>query len=76
VKTRLPDLMGREVDVLCVKGSGADMAVIEPDGLPAVRLAELRMLRARDTLSDEDMAELSALDETAGTSRALERRWW
>jgi rhamnose utilization protein RhaD (predicted bifunctional aldolase and dehydrogenase)/NAD(P)-dependent dehydrogenase (short-subunit alcohol dehydrogenase family) len=55
VKTRLPDLMGREVDVLCVKGSGADMAMIEPAGLPAVRLAELRMLRARDGLSDEDM---------------------
>ena len=42
VKTRLPDLMGREVDVLCVKGSGADMAVIEPAGLPAVRLQPLR----------------------------------
>ena len=55
VKTRLPDLMGREVDVLCVKGSGADMAVIEPAGLPAVRLAELRMLRAREALSDEEM---------------------
>jgi rhamnose utilization protein RhaD (predicted bifunctional aldolase and dehydrogenase)/NAD(P)-dependent dehydrogenase (short-subunit alcohol dehydrogenase family) len=55
VKTRLPDLMGREVDVLCVKGSGADMAVIEPAGLPAVRLAELHMLRARDALSDEEM---------------------
>ncbi len=55
VKTRVADLMGREVDVLCVKGSGWDMAVIEPAGLPAVRLAELRMLRERDALSDEDM---------------------
>ena len=51
VKTRMPDLMGRECDVLCVKGSGADMAVIEPAGLPAVRLTELRMLRAREALS-------------------------
>src|SRR5471030_333290 len=51
VKLRLPDLMGREVDVLCVKGSGADMAVIEPAGLPAVRLAELRMLLTRDAMS-------------------------
>jgi rhamnose utilization protein RhaD (predicted bifunctional aldolase and dehydrogenase)/NAD(P)-dependent dehydrogenase (short-subunit alcohol dehydrogenase family) len=58
VKTRLPDLMGREADVLCVKGSGADMAVIEPAGLPAVRLAELRMLRARDALSDEEMVRV------------------
>ena len=55
VKLRLPDLMGREVDVLCVKGSGADMAVIEPAGLPAVRLAELRMLLARDAMSDDEM---------------------
>jgi diketogulonate reductase-like aldo/keto reductase len=28
------------------------------------------------TLSDEDMAELDALDETGGTDQALERKWW
>jgi diketogulonate reductase-like aldo/keto reductase len=28
------------------------------------------------TLSDEDMAELDALDGTGGTDRALERKWW
>ena len=28
------------------------------------------------TLSDEDMAELDALDRTGGTERALERKWW
>jgi 2,5-diketo-D-gluconate reductase A len=27
-------------------------------------------------LSDEDMAELDALDQTGGTDRALERKWW
>jgi diketogulonate reductase-like aldo/keto reductase len=27
-------------------------------------------------LSDEDMAQLDALDRTGGTDRALERRWW
>jgi diketogulonate reductase-like aldo/keto reductase len=27
-------------------------------------------------LSDEDMAALDALDETGGTGRALERKWW
>jgi 2,5-diketo-D-gluconate reductase A len=27
-------------------------------------------------LSDDDMAELDALDETGGTDRALERKWW
>jgi diketogulonate reductase-like aldo/keto reductase len=28
------------------------------------------------TLSDEDLAELDALDRTGGTERALERKWW
>ena len=58
VKTRVTDLVGDEVDVLCVKGSGWDMAQIEPAGLPAVRLSALRKLRARDSLSDEDMVRI------------------
>jgi diketogulonate reductase-like aldo/keto reductase len=28
------------------------------------------------TLAEEDMAALDALDETGGTGRALERKWW
>src|SRR5258707_2231219 len=55
VKTVLPDLLGDPAEVLCVKGSGWDMANIEPPGLPAVRLAPLRKLRARDALPDEEM---------------------
>src|SRR3954468_16785504 len=47
VKTTVPDLLGEEVAVLYVKGSGADMAAIEPPGLPAVRLDRLRRLRGR-----------------------------
>jgi rhamnose utilization protein RhaD (predicted bifunctional aldolase and dehydrogenase)/NAD(P)-dependent dehydrogenase (short-subunit alcohol dehydrogenase family) len=58
VKTRLADLNGEDVDVLCVKGSGWDMGSIEPAGLPAVRLAPLSKLRARETLSDEEMVRL------------------
>src|SRR5580698_10211900 len=58
VKTRSSDLNGDEVDVLCVKGSGWDMGSIEPAGLPAVRLAPLLKLRARETLSDEEMVRL------------------
>ncbi|WP_428394887.1 bifunctional aldolase/short-chain dehydrogenase [Lichenicoccus sp.] len=58
VKLRLPDLFGEPVDVLCVKGSGRDLASIEPDGHPAVRLAPLRRLRTLDALSDEDMVNV------------------
>jgi len=58
VKLRMTDLNGDEVDVLCVKGSGWDMAKIEPAGLPAVRLEPLRKLRRRDALSDEDMVRV------------------
>lgn len=58
VKTTMPDLLGDEVAVLCVKGSGADMAAIEPAGLPAVRLDRLRRLRARTELTDEDMVRV------------------
>jgi rhamnose utilization protein RhaD (predicted bifunctional aldolase and dehydrogenase)/NAD(P)-dependent dehydrogenase (short-subunit alcohol dehydrogenase family) len=55
VKTRLADLLGETQQVLCVKGSGWDMASIEPAGLPAVKLEPLRKLRRLDRLSDEDM---------------------
>jgi len=58
VKTRVTDLNGETLDVLCVKGSGWDMGRIEPAGLPAVRLDNLRKLRARDALSDEDMVKV------------------
>ena len=44
----MPDLLGETHEVLCVKGSGWDMASIEPAGLPAVKLAPLRKLRALD----------------------------
>ncbi|MEM7606661.1 MAG: bifunctional aldolase/short-chain dehydrogenase [Myxococcota bacterium] len=55
VKTVLEDDTGEATDVLCVKGSGWDLATIEPAGFPAVRLDGLRKLRARASLSDEAM---------------------
>src|SRR3954462_8696151 len=58
VKTKVADLNGDEVDVLCVKGPGSDMGTIEPAGLPAVRLESLRRLRARNALSDEEMVRM------------------
>ncbi|WP_187969067.1 bifunctional aldolase/short-chain dehydrogenase [Aquibium microcysteis] len=58
VKLTATDLIGDRWDVLCVKGSGWDMAVIEPAGLPAVKLAPLLKARALEKLSDEDMVAL------------------
>src|SRR5271155_1587214 len=58
VKTKMKDLLDEEVEALCVKGSGWDMAAIEPAGLPAVKLAPLRKLRGREALSDEEMVRM------------------
>ena len=68
VKTTLPDDLGEPTAVLCVKGSGWDLGDIEPQGLPAVRLATLAALRQRESLSDEDMvnaARVRLLDASA-----------
>jgi rhamnose utilization protein RhaD (predicted bifunctional aldolase and dehydrogenase)/NAD(P)-dependent dehydrogenase (short-subunit alcohol dehydrogenase family) len=57
-KTMATDLVGDRWPVLCVKGSGWDMATIEPAGLPAVKLEGLRKARKLGKLSDEDMVAL------------------
>ncbi len=68
VKLRARDVMGQEIDVLHVKGSGWDLETIEAAGLPAVRLDALRALRALDSLTDEEMVNVqraNLLDSTA-----------
>ncbi len=58
LKTTATDILDEEWQVLCVKGSGWDMGVIEAPGLPAVKLAPLLKARRLDALSDEDMVAL------------------
>ena len=58
VKTVMRDSAGEAAKVLCVKGSGWDMATIEPPGLPAVRLAPLLKLTGLKALSDEEMVAI------------------
>jgi rhamnose utilization protein RhaD (predicted bifunctional aldolase and dehydrogenase)/NAD(P)-dependent dehydrogenase (short-subunit alcohol dehydrogenase family) len=68
VKTIQRDLLGDDVDVLCVKGSGWGLGDIEPAGLPAVRLVPLQRLEALESLSDEDMVNVqrgNLLDSTS-----------
>jgi rhamnulose-1-phosphate aldolase/alcohol dehydrogenase len=74
VKARARDLFGREIDVLHVKGSGWDLAEIEPAGLPALRLEPLVALRALDALSDEDMVaeQRRALLDAAAPNPSIE----
>ena len=55
VKAAATTLGGDEVEVLHIKGSGWDLATIEPPGHPAVRLAPLRKLRALPAMTDEAM---------------------
>jgi rhamnose utilization protein RhaD (predicted bifunctional aldolase and dehydrogenase)/NAD(P)-dependent dehydrogenase (short-subunit alcohol dehydrogenase family) len=55
VKASAKTALGETVEVLHVKGSGSDLATIEPAGHPAVRLEPLRRLRALGSLSDEAM---------------------
>ena len=68
VKTTVKDQLGEDVEVICIKGSGWDMGMIEPAGLPAVRLAPLRKLRQLDRLSDEDMVNYQRINLLDSTS--------
>ncbi|HKB00546.1 MAG TPA: bifunctional aldolase/short-chain dehydrogenase [Methyloceanibacter sp.] len=62
VKTRAKDDLGQEHEVIAVKGSGWDMADIEPQGMPAVKLEPLRKLRALSALPDEAMVNVQRLN--------------
>ena len=74
VKTTALDLFGDETPVLCVKGSGWDLATIEPAGHPAVRLAPLLRLRGLSALSDEAMvnAQRQNLMDSAAPNPSVE----
>ncbi|MCC7397238.1 MAG: bifunctional aldolase/short-chain dehydrogenase [Planctomycetes bacterium] len=74
VKIVRRDLLGRDVEVLCVKGSGSDLASVEPAGLPAVRLQPLRELRQLPALDDRQMvsAVRGALLDSAAPNPSVE----
>jgi len=55
VKGKAKDALGQAVPVLYVKGSGWDLATIEPQGFPAVRLEPIQALRKMEAFSDEQM---------------------
>jgi len=55
VKAQETTLLGDRMEMLFIKGSGWDLATIEPQGFPALELDYLRRLRVLDALSDEEM---------------------
>ena len=55
VKLRRRNIVGEERDVLFVKGSGIDLAGVEPSGFVGLELEPLRKLRHLESLSDEEM---------------------
>ncbi|WP_437580389.1 bifunctional aldolase/short-chain dehydrogenase [Sorangium sp. So ce887] len=58
VKSTAVDLLGDRVDVLFIKGSGWDLATIEPRGFPACRLAPLQRACELEAMTDEQMVAL------------------
>jgi len=56
-KETLKDHVGRDVRVLWVKGSGTDLATIDPGGFAGLRLDELLHLRERVDLDDAAMVD-------------------
>jgi rhamnulose-1-phosphate aldolase/alcohol dehydrogenase len=59
-KARVRDHLGREVDVLWVKGSGSDLATIKADQFTGLKLEEVLPLEERDEMSDEEMVSYLA----------------
>jgi rhamnose utilization protein RhaD (predicted bifunctional aldolase and dehydrogenase)/NAD(P)-dependent dehydrogenase (short-subunit alcohol dehydrogenase family) len=55
VKIRMKNIVGEEQEVLYVKGSGVDLATIEPGGFVGLELDPLRKLRSLQSLPDEEM---------------------
>ena len=57
VKEIIPNIFGEDEEILYVKGSGWDLATIEPEGFPAIRLQFLRRMAKLDRISDADMVK-------------------
>lgn len=57
VKDTCRDVLGDDLPALLVKGSGHDLATIEPNGFTPVDLVYLKRMRSLTSLSDEDMVE-------------------
>ena len=62
VKVQEQDHLGRDVEVLWVKGSGSDLATITAAGFAGLKVDEVLPLFTRDAMTDEEM--VAYLDRT------------
>jgi rhamnose utilization protein RhaD (predicted bifunctional aldolase and dehydrogenase)/NAD(P)-dependent dehydrogenase (short-subunit alcohol dehydrogenase family) len=74
LKEVMPDRFGADVEVLRIKATGADMAMIDLAGLPAVQLARLRKLRGLDDIADDELVgiERASLIDPAAANPSVE----
>src|ERR1700681_1550152 len=74
LKEVMRDRLGADVEVLRVKATGADMAMIDLAGLPAVRLLPLRKLRALGEIGDDELVgiERASLIDPAAPNPSVE----
>jgi rhamnulose-1-phosphate aldolase/alcohol dehydrogenase len=74
IKTRERDHRGRLVEVLRVKGSGADLKSVQRRDFPGVRMEDIRALRDRADMGDQEMVEYlsHALQEPGGRRPSIE----
>lgn len=63
IKRTIADHRDRPTEVLTVKGTGADLAAIDRGGFVDLRLDDLRALRERDAMTDEDMVAYLAASQ-------------
>jgi rhamnulose-1-phosphate aldolase/alcohol dehydrogenase len=60
IKLTEPDLQGRPIPVLRVKGSGSDLKSVTRKDFPGVRLDDVRPLMARADMGDQEMVDYLA----------------
>jgi len=68
VKLRVKNIVGEEQEILYIKGSGIDLAAIEPGDFAGLELEPLRRLKKLPTLSDEEMENQLRIHKIQSTS--------
>ncbi|MGA2924592.1 MAG: bifunctional aldolase/short-chain dehydrogenase [Solirubrobacteraceae bacterium] len=68
VKGTATDHVGRDIDVMWVKGSGSDLATMRAQDFTPLRLAEVLPLFQRQQMSDQEMVAYLARCQTEPTS--------